>query len=173
MDLYVIVLRILHIFSGVFWAGTSFLSSGYLGPAVIAAGPEGGKFMQALLGQTRFLRAIAAAAGLATLSGVLLYWRAAGGLRPEWISTGTGLAFTIGGLAGLAASAIGLGVQNRGSRALVAIWRAAQASGAQPTAEQAAQMQAHQRAVAKGGQWTFILLIVALLGMATAQYLSF
>jgi len=173
MDLYVIALRVLHIFGGVFWAGTAFLSTGYIGPAVMAAGPEGGKFMQALLGRTRFLRVIAAAAGLTTLSGLLLYWRASGGLRPAWIGTGTGLAFTIGGLAGLAASAIGIGVQNRGSRALVALWRAVQASGAPPTAEQAAQMQAHQQAVAKGGQWTFILLIVALLGMATAQYISY
>jgi len=173
MDLYVIVLRIVHIFGAVFWAGTAFLTTGYVGPAVTAAGPEGGKFMQALLGQTRFLRAIAAAAGLTAVSGLLLYWRASGGLRLAWIGTGTGLGFTIGGLAGLTASGIGIGVQNRGSRALVALWKAVQASGAPPTSEQAAQMQAHQKAIAQGGQWAAILLIIAILGMATAQYLSF
>jgi len=59
MDLYVIVLRILHIFGAVFWAGTTFLFTGYVGPAVMASGPEGNKFMQALLNQTRFLRVIA------------------------------------------------------------------------------------------------------------------
>jgi len=173
MDLYVIVLRLLHIFGGVFWAGTTFFFTGYAGPAVMASGPEGGKFMQALLGQTRFLRVVAAAAGLTALSGLLLYWRASGGLRLEWIGTGTGLAFSIGGLAGLAASGIGIGVQNRAGRALVALGKQQQAAGAPPTPEQAAKIQAYQQAIANGGRWSSILLIVALLGMATARHLSF
>jgi hypothetical protein len=173
MDLYVIVLRILHIFGGVFWAGTTFFFTGFAGPAVMAAGQEGNKFMQTLLGQTRFLRMIAATAGLTALSGLLLYWRASGGLRPEWIGTGTGLAFTIGALAGLTASGIGIGVQNRAGRRLVAVARQVQAAGGPPTPEQGAAMQAAGQAIARGGQWSSILLIVAVLGMATAQYLSF
>jgi len=123
MDLYVIVLRILHIFGAVFWAGTTFLFTGYVGPAVMASGPEGNKFMQALLGQTRFLRVIAAAAGLTALSGLLLYWRASGGLRPAWIGTGTGLGFTIGGLAGLIAFGFAIAMQNRAGRRLAALGR--------------------------------------------------
>jgi len=173
MDLYVIVLRILHVFGGVFWAGTTFLFTGYVGPAVMAAGPEGGKFMQALFNQTRFLRVIAATSGLTALSGLLLYWRASGGLRLEWIGTGTGLGFTIGGAAGLVAAFIGISVQNRAGRRLSALGREIQAGGGAPTPEQGAQMQAAQRALAQGGQWASILLIVAILGMATAQYLSF
>jgi uncharacterized membrane protein len=173
MDLYVIVLRILHIFGAVFWAGTTFLFTGYVGPAVMASGPEGNKFMQALLGQTRFLRVIAAAAGLTALSGLLLYWRASGGLRPAWIGTGTGLGFTIGGTAGLAAAFIGILVQNRAGHRLVALGREVQAGGGAPTPEQGAQMQAAGRAISQGGRWSSILLILAVLGMATAQYLSF
>jgi len=173
MDLYVIVLRILHIFGAVFWAGTTFLFAGYVGPAVMAAGPEGNKFMQTLLGQTRFLRVIAAAAGLTALSGLLLYWRASGGLRLAWIGTGTGLGLTIGGAAGLIASVIGIGVQNRAGRRLVALGRQVQASGGAPTPEQGAQMQAAGQAISQGGMWSAILLVVAVLGMATSQYLGF
>lgn len=173
MDLYVIVLRILHIFGGVFWAGTTFLFTGYVGPAVMASGPEGNKFLQTLLGQTRFLRVIAAASGLTALSGLLLYWRASGGLRPEWIGTGTGLAFTVGALAGLAASGIGIGVQNRAGRRLVAVAGQVQAAGKPPTPEQGAAMQAAGQAIARGGRWASVLLIISVLGMATAQYLSF
>lgn len=173
MDLYVIVLRVLHIFGGVFWAGTTFLFTGYLGPAIMVSGPEGSKFMQALLNQTRFLRVIAAASGLTALSGLLLYWRASGGLRPAWMSTGTGLGFTIGGLAGLAAFALALGMQNRAGRRLASLGREVQAAGGPPTPEQGSQMQAAARAISQGGQWSSILLIIAILGMAAAQYLSF
>jgi len=173
MDLYVIVLRIVHVFGGVFWAGTTFLFTGYVGPAVMASGPEGNKFMQALLGQTRFLRVIAAAAGLTALSGLLLYWRASGGLRPAWIGTGTGLGFTIGGLAGLLAFVVAIAMQNRAGRRLAALGREVQAAGGPPTPEQGAQMQAAGRAIGQGGRWSSILLIIAVLGMATAQYLSF
>lgn len=34
-------------------------------------------------------------------------------------------------------------------------------------------MQAAQRAISQGGQWSSILLIIAILGMATARNLSF
>lgn len=173
MDLYVIVLRILHIFGGVFWAGTTFLFTGYLGPAIMAAGPEGSKFLQALLNQTRFLKVISAASGVTVLSGLLLYWRASGGLRPAWMSTGTGLGLTLGGLAGLAAFAIALGVQNRAGRRLARLGREVQASGGIPTPEQGAQMQAAAGAIRRGGQWSSIVLILSILGMAAAQYLSF
>ena len=173
MDLYVIVLRILHIFGAVFWAGTTFLFTGYVGPAVMASGSEGSKFLQALLNQTRFLRVIAATSGLTALSGLLLYWRASGGLRPAWIGTGTGLGLTIGGLAGLLAFAVAIAVQNRAGRRLAALGREVQAAGGPPTPEQGAQMQAAGRAIGQGGRWSSILLIIAVLGMATAQYLSF
>jgi hypothetical protein len=150
MDLYVIVLRILHIFGAVFWAGTTFLFTGYVGPAVMAAGPEGNRFMQALLNQTRFLRVIAAASGLTALSGLLLYWRASGGLRPAWISTGTGLGFTIGGLAGLMAFGRHRNADRAGRRlAALGATRFRRLVRSHP--EQGAQMQAAGRPSARPG----------------------
>lgn len=135
MDLYVIVLRILHIFGGVFWAGTNFLLTGYVGPAVGAAGPEGGKFVQSLLGRTRFLSAVSAAGGLTLLSGYPLYWRASGHLQVAWITTGTGLALTVGGLAAMAAFVIAMRMQNRSSHRVLDFGREIQAAGGTPTPE--------------------------------------
>lgn len=169
MELYVIVLRILHIFGGVFWAGTTFLFTGYVGPAIKASGPEGSKFMQALFSQTRFLRVIAAASGLTALSGLLLYWPASGGLRGAWIGTGAGLGLILGGLAGLVAFGIAMGMQNRAGRRLARLGLEMQAAGSPPTPEQGAQMQAAARAISQGGQWSSVLLIIAILGMAVAQ----
>ena len=175
MTTYLLVLRIIHILGGAFWAGAAFMLAGYVAPAVREAGQAGTQFMQGLLGKTRFLSVIAVASGLNVLSGLLLYWRLSGNrINLEWITTsGTGMAFTIGGLAGLAALVIGMAVQNRGSRKILAIGRAIQASGGPPTPEQAAEIQSIQESVGRAGVWTSILLVIALLGMASARYLVF
>jgi hypothetical protein len=42
-------------------------------------------------------------AALTVLSGSVLYWRDSGGLQLTWITSATGFAFTVGGLAAIAA----------------------------------------------------------------------
>lgn len=48
MNFYLIVPRLIHIGSGVFWAGAAVMIAAFLEPTVRAAGPEGGRFMQRL-----------------------------------------------------------------------------------------------------------------------------
>jgi hypothetical protein len=55
MATYMIVLRLIHIFAGIVWAGWAFIQLGFIEPALKAAGPAGGAFMQALTGKTRLL----------------------------------------------------------------------------------------------------------------------
>ncbi len=64
-----------------------------------------------------------------------------------------------------------MGVQNRGSRKILAIGRAVQASGGPPTPKQAAEIQSIQESIGRAGAWTSILLVIAILAMATARYL--
>ena len=172
MDYYVIVLRIIHILGGVFWAGASFALVGFVSPAAAQAGPAGGQFMQRLVLGTRWLLAVSAAAGLAVLTGLLLYWRASGGLRPEWLSTGTGFAFTIGGLAGLIALFVGIQVGNS-SRQLAKLGQRIGSAGGPPSPEDAARLAALQARLQSLGTMTAALLVITLLSMATARYLSF
>ena len=42
MNWLIVVLRLLHIFAGVFWAGAVFMLTRFVMPAVAASGPEGG-----------------------------------------------------------------------------------------------------------------------------------
>jgi hypothetical protein len=74
MNVYLILLRLIHIGSGVFWAGTAIMIAAFLEPTVRAAGPEGGRFMQQLTGQSRFSLSMSLSALLNALSGPLLYW---------------------------------------------------------------------------------------------------
>lgn len=169
MDFYLLSLRIIHIFGGVFWAGSAFLLVGFLSPAVAQAGPAGPKVMQRLILGTRFTIVTTLAAILAVLSGLLLYWRASNGLQGAWISTGTGIIFTLGGLAGLVALFTGATLgQTSGKLARLG----AGIEGA-PTPEQAAEIQALQARLQTLGTVTSVLLVVTLIGMATAQYVFF
>ncbi len=169
MDYYVLLLRIVHITGAAFWAGSSFLLTGFIGPAAKQAGPEGAKFMQKLVQGGRYIVAIAAAAGLTVLTGLLLYWRASGGLRSDWISTGTGVMFTIGGLAGIAAFIVGI-MTGSTSRQLAEFGSSLEGP---PSPEQAAQIAGFQNRLSNLGAITSILLLVALIAMATAQNVFF
>jgi len=172
MDYYVIVLRIIHILGGVFWAGGAFALVGFISPAAAQAGPAGGKFMQRLTLGTRWITAVSAAAGLAILTGLLLYWRASGGLRPEWLSTGTGITFTIGGLSALIA--MGVGIQVGGlSRRMAELGQKIEAAGGPPSPENAAQLAAFQARLQSLGSLTTVLLVITVLAMASARYISF
>ncbi|MGH2620327.1 MAG: hypothetical protein ACRDHG_07125 [Anaerolineales bacterium] len=171
MDYYVIVLRIIHILGGVFWAGGAFALIGFVSPAAAQAGPAGGKFMQRLTLGTRWIMAVSAAGGLAVLSGLLLYWRASGGLRPEWLTTGSGITFTIGGLA--AGIALTVGIQVGGvSRRMAELGQKIEAAGGPPSPENAAQLAAFQARLQSLGSLTVVLLVITLLAMASARYIS-
>jgi uncharacterized membrane protein len=169
--IYVILLRIIHIFSGVFWAGGTFFLVGAITPAVRFAGPDGGKFMQHVARQGRVSRVQAIAAGLTVVAGLLLYWRTSGHLNGAWITSGPGLALTIGGGAGILAAVYGVvfvgGTTNRMGRLAQEIHD----SGGPPAPEKMAQVQQLGAQLGSTAMTTAGLLVIALLGMATSQYL--
>ena len=169
MDFYVLLLRIVHIVGGAFWAGSAFLLTGYVAPAAGQAGPAGAKFMQSLVLGTRYVVAISAAAGLTVLTGLLLYWRASGHLSGEWMSTGTGVMFTIGGLAGISALVAGI-LTGSASRKLAEFGASLEGP---PTPEQGAEIAQLQNRLANLGAISSVLLVVALIAMASAQYVFF
>ena len=65
MDPLLVMLRLLHVGLGVFWAGTIFFIVLYLEPSVRAAGPAGGAVMQGL--QERRLMTVLPVVALLTL----------------------------------------------------------------------------------------------------------
>ena len=169
-NVFMIVLRLVHLLAAVFWAGTIFYFSLFFLPRVKGFGPEGGRIMQRLTAPP-FPEAMTWAGALVALSGVLLYWRNSGGFQSAWIGTPTGLALTIGGLAGLTAFLQGVVVSRPAVARLGLLGRQVQADGGTPNAEQAAEMQKLAAKLEKGIYRTAYLLLVALAGMAVAPYL--
>lgn len=170
MDIGMIVFRLVHIFSGVFWVGSLLVLTGFLQPAAAAAGPEGGHFMQRLYNRTRFAPVQGLAGALTVLSGLVMYWRDSAGLQLSWITSGTGLVLTTGALAGIVAGVVGGAMAGPPGRRLAALAQQVQAGGATPTAAQTAEMQALQKRVNQVTLWVTALLLLALAAMATARY---
>lgn len=172
MDWYVVVLRLLHIPSGVLWAGGSLAFVWFVGPAVGAIGPEGGKLIRQLVLRTRWVRVITTAAGLTVLSGLLLYWRASGHLRVEWIKTGTGVMFTIGAIAGLVAGYFGTNV-GKLSVKIAELGERIATAGGPPSPEDGAKMGRLQEKMQSFGSNAAIALVIVVLAMASARYVNF
>jgi uncharacterized membrane protein len=171
MDAYMTVLRIIHIFAGVFWVGSTFMLAGYVVPAVEAAGDAGRAFMTQFSLKTGFSPAMGAAGILSMLSGMLMYERIFG-FRTEAFSSGYGIGITIGAVAGILALIFGFVFQFYSIRKMKAINQEVEASGGPPSPEQLGELGHHAERVALGGRIGIILMTIALLGMSTAQYLG-
>lgn len=103
MDLYLALLRLLHVGGGVVWAGAIFFMAFFLMPTARALGPDGGKFMQSMGQVTKLSRILPGSAITTILAGALLYWEVSGGLNPTWLLTPAGITLTVGALAAIRA----------------------------------------------------------------------
>ena len=173
MGILILVLRVIHIFCGVFWVGFAFFNIAFLQPTVRATGPEGQKTMQYLTQKTRLLSTVYATATLTMLSGLVLYWIILGFRLSAVVASGYGLVLTIGSISGLIAWVFAVVVIRGIFSKMQTIGQQIQAQGGPPTPEQAGQMQALVARLGKVGKIATVFLIITLLGMAIAQYTPF
>lgn len=171
MNLLMVVLRLIHIGAGVFWAGGAIVVARYLIPSVQDAGPEGGKVVQALE-KRGLMTALPAAAVLAMLSGLVLYWRVSGGFAAQWSRTPTGMAQGLGAVASIVAFVIGVGVMRPATLRAGALAQGL-SQVTDPAARDArqAQMQGLRARAARAANWVAVLLALAVAAMAVARYL--
>jgi hypothetical protein len=167
----IVILRIIHILAGVFWAGAAFMVAAFLEPNARALGPDGGKFMQRLVGQMHMTTIILVAAFLNVLAGVWLYWIFSGGFQVKWIASGHGLSLTIGAVAAIVTFILGLAVTRPTLLRMGALGQEIQNAGGPPNPEQMAAMQALQKRLATVGRIGAALLVIAVIGMAVARYI--
>jgi len=171
MNIALVLLRLIHIFSGVFWAGSAFVLARFIEPAVAATQPESNKFMQYFMGRTGYVIAQSIAGPLTVLAGLILYWSDSGGLQNAWITTPAGLGFTVGAIFGLIAFGIGFFISRTTAEKMTALGREMQSAGKPPTPEQMSKMKALQERLTSASIWLAIVLAVTVAAMATARYL--
>ena len=171
MNIYVIVLRILHIFAGMFWVGAAWMITFFIEPVSSALGPDAQKFMQRLMGQGRLSIYISVAALVNVLTGALLYWKDSAGLSMAWMGTPVGTGFTVGAILGIVALIVGSAVTGPASARLAKLGSEIQAGGKPPTPDQLGAIQKVQARLKVSGRWSALLTGLALLAMSIARYL--
>jgi uncharacterized membrane protein len=163
------ILRLVHVFAGVFWAGTTFAFFFIIGPTIRATGPAGRQFAAHLITKAHFTAIMSSAAGLTILAGALLYLIDSSWFTSAWMSSGAGVGFAIGGIAGLIAFISG-SLFGRANTKMVELGSQIQGP---PTAEQQAALQATQSRLGLYGWITVVSMIIAVALMAAARYLRF
>jgi hypothetical protein len=169
---FIILLRLLHVVSGVFWAGAVFFIASYLIPSVRDAGPDGAKVMQALQ-RRHVLEIIPAAAVLTILTGFMMYWRDAAG-QAQWFRTPMAVTLGLGAVSAILGFVIGVLVMRASTI------RAGVLAGSLGTLPQgpekdarAAEVQRLRMRAASSARWVAALLGVAVACMAVARYVRF
>lgn len=169
MNWLIIVLRLIHILFGVFWAGSIFFIVSFMLPTARAAGPAGAPFMQRFA-RAGFVSAAIGSGALTCLAGFGLMWTESGG-DSGWYGSRMGIVLSIGSLTALVALGMGFFVQRPTMARMAAIAVAIEQNGGTPTAEQAAEMpllQAKMGKVARTAAW---LLAITVVCMAVAREL--
>ncbi len=166
MDPLQLVLRLLHILGGTFWVGSTFFLSGFMGPAVRASLPEGGKVMQRLLTHTRFTTIISISSTLTFLSGWILFFPTSGNFNAAWLGTGTGISLTIGAIFGTLGFLHGLFAVGRPNLRITALVREVSQMEGPPPQEKLDEIQQLQMRAARNSGITSLLVLIALIGMS-------
>jgi uncharacterized membrane protein len=173
MDVYPLVLRVVHIGGAVFWAGASWMLAGFVSPAAKQIQPGGPAVMRVIIQKRKLSEVFSLAAVLTVASGLLLYWRLSSGLNPNWLTSGPGLSLSLGAIAGLATLVIGITVNRPVSLKLAELGSQAASSGVQPDPETLAQLGQLQSRLEQAGIWASVLLAISVVAMASAETLYF
>src|SRR5262245_6034222 len=101
-SLIFLIIRPLHVLLAAIWIGSGAFMAFMLMPTIEAAGPSGGAIM---VGMSRkgLVPFFAAISGITVLTGIYLFWRFTGGFDPEISRSHGGMAFGVGGVAGILA----------------------------------------------------------------------
>lgn len=170
MDI-VSAVNLIHIITGVFWAGGVIMMAWFIAPAAGASGEGGQAFMKELTQETRMVLFLSVSSFLAIVSGIYMYWVFSGGLDRDWLSSGKGVALTIGGIAAVGAFLTGQLISGSAARRIARLAGEIQKGEGSPGEEQLNEIKGLQGRMARGANWTAILIVVALVGMALGRSL--
>jgi uncharacterized membrane protein len=171
MDIYLFILRLIHIVAGVFWAGGLFTLAMFILPSINTTMPEGAKVMQRMMAGYRFPVHMLNAAGLTVFSGILMYAKLSLGFKLQWIVSPHGICLTIGGLAAIIAFLLGIFINKPRADRIGRIGKEIMQAGGLPTESQVAEMTNLRLAMTQMTRYMAFLVMIAVIGMAIAKYI--
>lgn len=170
MHAELLVLRLVHILSAIFWLGSGLFTTFFLVPAIKGSPAVMGQVLGGLQ-QKRFFSLLPTAAILTILTGLRLLWIDSTGFESSYFATGTGKTYAIAGLAAFIAFLLSLLVSRPSAVRAGAIAVSLAASPATPERER---LQAELDRVRRRATFSTALGvglgILAASGMAIARY---
>lgn len=171
-DVSMVLLRIVHIVTGVLWVGSLFVVVVFVQPTAATLGAAGAPFMSELR-RRRFVDVVFADAVVTVVAGAFLYWRgwhtyASFG---DWIGSTFGASLTVGALLAIVALGVAALFTRPTIGRLVSIGQQVAESGGPPTPERAAQIGELQHRLVVAERVSFSLVLLAVAAMASARYL--
>ena len=172
MDYYMLIMRILHILSGVFWAGGLFSLTMFIMPAVNSSMPEGGKVMQRMINAYKFPVYMLVGASLTLLTGLAMMDRLSEHFTMSWFSAPHGMVLSTGGLSAIIAFFLGLLINKPKADRMGKIGQEIMQTGGKPTEAQMAEMTKLRMGITSMTKNIAILILIAVLCMAAAKYIN-
>lgn len=167
-----IILRVIHVLSGIFWVGFAIFNLAFLQPTIRATGAEGQKTFQYLMRKTRLMTTVYIAATLTMFTG-LIQLGIVSNLQHSFINSGWGLIITLGSLSGIIAWFIAIhfirGIFNQ----MGVVGMELQSSEGPPNPEKLSEMQVLVERLGKVGKTALVFMIISVIGMAAARYSNF
>ena len=166
MNIEFIILRILHIVFGVFWAGSAIFLASILEPRLKLMGPAvQGAVMRALM--PVMIPAMLFSATVTIFAGIALALRLRGGELDSFLNTGWGLMILVGFITSMIAYILGMMTSASGRRlgSLVDSME-----GRSPTTEESARMHKLRSRLTIFGRINAILVVIAVATMASARF---
>ena len=166
-----LLVRLLHVLTGVIWAGAAILIAGHLMPAVRAAGPGGAAVMKQLTVVQRLPAKLVLLGITAIASGGYLLWIESAGLSSNWIHTGPGITYCVGAVATVLAAIVGFGVNIPAANRMGALAAAVHARTEGATSHENQTLGRLAARIARGTRVVALLLVLATASMAVARYI--
>lgn len=166
----VLLARFIHVIAGVTWAGALIFVGWFVLPAARATGPAGAAFMQQLVRVQRVPTYLMILMAFTVLSGLSLFWIDIVAFGPAWVHTGPGRTFSMGAALGILTALLGMFVNVPTAKKMSALSASIQASGAQASTEQAAELGRLQNRLYRAAQAATVLILLAVTCMGVARY---
>ncbi len=171
MDPLFLLMRLLHVVLGVFWAGTIIFAAILLMPSIRDAGPDGGKVLLALL-RRGYVTILPVVAVITIISGFWLYMFLMKNAGPGWAGSMSARVYGLGAVAGLVALGLGLAIMRPNAKKMRAAMEALPNTPEGPARTALMDSMVLPRArTAAVSPWIAGLLTIAAVTMAVARYL--
>jgi uncharacterized membrane protein len=169
MTAELLILRIIHVYGAVVWAGTSLFVGFFLMPAMGLAGPAGGPVMGALV-KRKLFTIIPIVAVITMLAGLRLMWLTSKGFSAVYFASRSGTTYAAGALCALIAFTIFMSVNHP---AIGRMMQLGQQIAQAPEAERpalAAQLNAVRARAAMATKFTVLFITITAFAMAVGRY---